>query len=37
MLDLAAIALVLGLFALPFAFLGYVNSRVRHELKKSAR
>lgn len=36
MFDLATLALVLGLFALPFVFLGYVHSRVRHELKAIA-
>ena len=35
MFDLATLAL-LGLFALPFVFLGYVYSRVRHQLKAIA-
>jgi hypothetical protein len=36
MFDLATLTLVLGLFALPFIFLGYVHSRVRYELKAIA-
>jgi hypothetical protein len=33
MMDLATIILALGLFALPFIFMGFVRSRVRHALK----
>ena len=36
MMDLATIILVLGLLALPFIFMGYVRSRVRHALKAVA-
>jgi hypothetical protein len=36
MFDLTTLALVLGLFASPFAFIGYGHSRVRHELKAIA-
>jgi hypothetical protein len=37
MMDLATIILVLGLLALPFIFMGYVRSRVRHALKAGSR
>jgi hypothetical protein len=36
MFDLATLALVLGLFTVPFVFIGYVHSRVCHELKAIA-
>jgi len=35
MMDIATLALAAGMFALPFIFMGYVRSRVRHALKKS--
>jgi len=37
MLDLAIVVLAcLGLFALPFIFMGYVRSRVRHALRAAS-
>jgi hypothetical protein len=38
MLDLAIQVLAcLGLFALPFIFMGYVRSRVRHALRAAGK
>jgi hypothetical protein len=33
--DIATLVLAAGLYALPFIFMGYVRSRVRHALKTS--
>jgi hypothetical protein len=37
MLDLATVLTCLGLFALPFIFMGYVRSRVRHALRAAGK
>ncbi len=37
MLDIASLVTALGLCALPFIFMGYVRSRVRHALKTAGK